>query len=106
VQPASVSDGTSSGGKEDTPSLTEQWIDFCWQPTPAREISLFSKAASPMLTNVKSAKLREGLQQDSVLLPKPSVFDKSDFLKPLPESAVKEYQALWKEIRASKVAPS
>lgn len=106
VQPASVSDGTSTGGTGDIPSLTKQWIDFCWQPTPAREISLFTTAASPMVTNVKSGELPKDLQQHSVLLPDPSVLDKSEFLKPLPQSAVEQYQALWKEIRASKVAPS
>jgi len=30
-------------------SLGEQWIDFCWQPQIAEQISLLSKATSPFL---------------------------------------------------------
>jgi putative spermidine/putrescine transport system substrate-binding protein len=77
----------------------QQWIDFCWQPKPAREISLFSNAASPIITSINPADLPKDLREHPLLLPDSSVLDKSEFLKPLPESAVKQYQSLWKEIR-------
>jgi len=73
---------------------TEQrWIDFCWKPEQAREISLLSTAASPILTALKPREI------ERLLLPVGDVFDKSEFLKPLPLSAVQQYQELWRTIR-------
>lgn len=83
--------------------LINQWIDFCWQTKPAREISLFSNATSPMITNVKLADLPEDIRDNPLLLPATSVLDKSEFLKPLSQAVMKNYQALWQEIRLSKV---
>ncbi len=102
VQPVSV----AAGSKGKFASITEQWIDFCWQPKPVREISLFSNAVSPILMGLGFADIPTALQKNPLLLPPTSVLDKSEFLEPLPESAVKQYQALWKEIRMSKVQPS
>jgi putative spermidine/putrescine transport system substrate-binding protein len=101
VQPAQVATQSNSTETADLESLKKQWIDFCWQPKPAREISLFSHATSPIITDLNPADLPKDLRQNSLLLPDKSILDKSEFLKPLPKLAVEEYQALWKEIRTS-----
>jgi putative spermidine/putrescine transport system substrate-binding protein len=85
VKPTSVN-------KDEKLSLVNDWIDFCWKKETARDITLFSKGASPILTGIKN----------SLLLPDAAVFDKSEFLKPLPKSALQQYQSLWKEIRLLK----
>ena len=90
-----------------SPSLTQQWIDFCWQLEPAQEISALTHAASPIIVSLTPEKLPKNLQDNSVLLPDKSVLDNSEFLEPLPQKVLEEYEALWKEIRrnpkASKV---
>lgn len=92
VQPA-------SSQTQEQQSLMQQWIEFCWQPKPAREISLFTNAVSPILINVKSPDLPPDLRQNRLLLPSSPVLEKSEFIKPIPASAVEQYLALWKEIR-------
>lgn len=107
VQPASGAAGeTNSVETGDRQSLTKQWIDFCWQPKPAKEISLFSNATSPIILSIKPANLPKDLRENRLLLPETSVLDKSEFLKPLPKAAVEQYKALWKEIRESKISRS
>jgi putative spermidine/putrescine transport system substrate-binding protein len=99
VQPASLAAGGNSVETGDRRLLRQQWIDFCWQPKQAREISLFTNAASPIITDVNRADLPEDLRKNPLLLPDSAVLDNSEFLKPLPKEAVKEYEDLWKEIR-------
>lgn len=103
VQPAMNRNQSNSEEISDGQALIKQWIDFCWQPKPAREISLFSNATSPMLTNVNQADLPEDLRKNRLLLPPPPVLDKSEFLKPLPKAAIDQYKNLWKEIRDPKI---
>ena len=105
VQPTSSTTQPNSVDPDIT-SLTKQWIDFCWQPKQAREISLFTEAVSPILFGMKAVDLPEDLRNKPVLLPNKPVLDKSEFLRPLPKSVDEQYQALWKEIRQSKVAPT
>lgn len=84
-------------------SLTQQWIDFCWQSQPAQEISVLTNAASPIVVSIAPENLPKNLQANHVLLPDSSVLDKSEFLEPLPGPVIDEYQALWKEIRTSQI---
>lgn len=91
VKPASV--------KGEKKTLIKEWIDFCWQRKPASDITLLSKAASPILIKEKRADLPQDLRDDHLLLPNASVLKKSEFLKPLDQSALQQYQSLWKEIR-------
>ena len=105
VQPASsAASGSNSVETGNQQSLAQQWIDFCWQPKPAQEISLFSNATSPIIPNIKSADLPKDLRENRLLLPDASVLNKSEFLKPLPKPAIEQYQTLWKEIRLSKIS--
>ena len=102
VQPASAVVDSNTTGTQEQQSLIQQWIDFCWQPKPANEISLFSNAASPIVTTLNPANIPQDVRENRVLLPDKSVLDKSEFLKPLPKAVEEEYQALWKEIRTVK----
>lgn len=102
VQPVTNRRQPSSENISDVQALSNQWIDFCWELKQAQEISLFSNGTSPIIIDVKPANLPTDIQKNSLLLPPAPVVDKSEFLKPLPQEAMKEYQALWKEIRLSK----
>ncbi|MEP0886333.1 polyamine ABC transporter substrate-binding protein, partial [Trichocoleus sp. ST-U3] len=90
---------SNTTGTQEQQSLIQQWIDFCWQPKPANEISLFSNAASPIVTTLNPANIPQDVRENPVLLPDNSVLDKSEFLQPLRKAVDEEYQALWKEIR-------
>ena len=102
VQPA-VDAGNNLGERGERQALMKQWINFCWQDKQAREISLFSNATSPIVVGVNRADLPEDLRNNRLLLPEDSILDESEFLKPLPQSVLAEYLALWKEMRLSKV---
>lgn len=76
-------------------ALLEEWIDFCWQLKPASEISLYSRAASPIFAEKNSAELPESLRTNPVLLPNVQVLKNSEFLYPLPQSTLLAYRSLW-----------
>jgi len=80
-------------------SLQNQWIDFCWQQKQALEISLFTRAASPIIAGMNRSELPKSLQTNSVLLPDTQVLEKSEFLYPLSQSTALKYLSLWQEIR-------
>lgn len=80
-------------------SLGEQWIDFCWQPQIAAQISVQSKATSPIPLKLKSSDIQKPLQ--SLLLSEPEIFQRSEFLLPLTEATMQQYQSLWQKIRNS-----
>lgn len=101
VQPASRADKSNSAQTDELQSLVKEWIEFCWQPKSAIEISLFGKGNSPAIANIKPGDLPKNLRENSLLLQDSPVFANSEFLKPLPQSAVEQYEALWNEIRLS-----
>ncbi len=80
-------------------SLGEQWINFCWQPQIAEQISVQSKATSPIPLKLKSSDIQKPLQ--SLLLSEPEIFQRSEFLLPLTEATMQQYQSLWQKIRTS-----
>lgn len=77
--------------------LVEQWIDFCWQPQIAKQISLLSKANSPIPVELKPTDINQRLR--NLLLSDPQIFDRSEFLLPLSEATAQQYQSLWQKIR-------
>ncbi|MFP4576499.1 MAG: extracellular solute-binding protein [Coleofasciculus sp.] len=99
VQPAVQKTAAESPEPETSQSLTQQWIDFCWRQQSAIDISLLSHAASPILVTLNPATLPNPLQTNDLLLPEPSILEASEFLYPLPPTAIKQYQELWQEIR-------
>lgn len=80
-------------------SLGEQWINFCWQPQIAEQISIQSKATSPIPLKLNSSDIQKPLQ--SLLLSEPEIFQRSEFLLPLTEATMQQYQSLWQKIRTS-----
>lgn len=78
-------------------SLSDQWIDFCWQPSTAKQISVLTKSNSPISANIVTSDIQEALR--SILQSDSKVFDKSEFLLPLPPSAIKQYESLFAKIK-------
>lgn len=81
-------------------AVGDRWIDFCWQPKAANQISLFTNAISPILTAEGSTDLPKNLQSNAFIRDSLAVLPQSDFLQPLAEEIEKEYLSLWKQIRA------
>lgn len=79
--------------------LADRWINFCWQPDIAQQLSLMTRSTSPILSNTNRSNLDEKLRDDLLLLPPKDVMEKSEFLLPLSEGAIAQYRQLWKEIR-------
>ncbi len=71
-----------------------QWIDFWWQPEIADQLSRLSDGGSPLLTGSSLDQLAQDL-----LLPSQEVFNRSEFLMPLPNAAIEQYRSLWLKIR-------
>lgn len=80
-------------------TLLSQWINFCWTPEIAPQLSLLSDAASPILTALDAATFPKEVQKNPLLVPSQVLLDRSEFLEPLPKSTVESYQTLWGKIR-------
>ncbi|WP_375511075.1 extracellular solute-binding protein [uncultured Nostoc sp.] len=78
-------------------TFSDQWIDFCWKPSTAKQISMLTKSNSPISTNIAASDIQEALR--SILQSDREVFDKSEFLLPLPPSAIKQYESLFAKIK-------
>jgi len=77
--------------------LDHQWIDFCWQPQIAQQISLLSKATSPIPVTLNSDDIQK--ESRSILSIEPQIFQRSEFLQPLPATTLPQYQSLWQAMR-------
>ena len=91
VQPASSNEETESKTLID-------WIDFCWQEKSAEAISLLTGSPSP-LANFSQPDLPTAIQDNPLMVVASEVLEKSDFLEPLPETTIKQYQDFWEEVR-------
>lgn len=78
-------------------ALNQKWIDFCWQPQVAQQISLLSKASSPIPVELNPANIQAELQH--LLIPNEQILQRSEFLLPLSQETRQQYQSLWQEIR-------
>lgn len=78
-------------------SLGEQWIDFCLTPEIAQQISLQTKATSPITVTLNPANIQKPLRD--LLLSDPAIFQRSEFLLPLSKTTMQQYQSLWEKIR-------
>ena len=79
----------------------EKWIDFCWEPKSAKQISLFTDGLSPILLAMKPEELPEDLQ-DNVFLDSEIInWDRSEFLLPQTPQIKQQYQDLWIKMRQS-----
>lgn len=82
---------------QDKQTLLYEWIDFCLNPGIAKEISLLTKINSPISTNITASDFQESLR--SLLLMSSEVLQKSEFLLPLPQSGVTQYEFLFNKIK-------
>jgi putative spermidine/putrescine transport system substrate-binding protein len=78
--------------------LTQQWIDFWWQPEIASQLSQFSSGVSPIVTPLQPPSPAKQL-----LLADAAILDRSEFLAPLSKQAIADFRSLWIEIHRSVV---
>lgn len=86
---------------EDSTTVIEEWINYCWQPQAAKQISLFTNGISPILAALKPDELPPDLQDNLFLNSEVLNSPKSEFLLPLPADTERQYQDLWLKIRQS-----
>lgn len=79
------------------PAPIQQWLEFCWQPQIAEQLSLLSLAASPVLVTQNRTQLPTAIQQNPLLLPSNEVIERSEFLLPVANSD--QYRRLWETVR-------
>ncbi|MGB3535876.1 MAG: substrate-binding domain-containing protein [Microcoleaceae cyanobacterium] len=84
-----------------TADIAHQWMDFCYQPEIAQQLSLLTEATSPIVTGLTPQQRLPEWDNQPVLLPNPSILENSEFLLPLPEETLKQYRRLWREVRFS-----
>ncbi|MEH2445005.1 MAG: extracellular solute-binding protein [Nostoc sp.] len=107
VRPAGIDKGT----------LSAQWIDFCWQPSTAKQISVLTKSNSPISPDA-AFDIEEPLQ--TLLMKQRDAFDKStfpypfgpkekkelkeqsEFLYPLPKPVEEQYKSWFADMKQGK----
>jgi len=87
----------SSNNKSDA---AYQWIDYCWQPETAQQISQFTDGVSPIMETLKSD-ISQKLQNNAFVNSEILNSDKSEFLLPLKPETEQQYRDLWIETRQS-----
>jgi putative spermidine/putrescine transport system substrate-binding protein len=80
-------------------ALLLKWINFCWQPKIATQLSLLSSAASPLFKGGKNIEIPPSLQQKPLLLPPADVLQRSEFLLPLTATTSEQYRRQWIAMR-------
>lgn len=86
-----------------TATLADNWIDFCWLPQVATQLSLLTGTTSPIILGMNPQELPQSLRENPLLFPDQAILKKSDFLEPLSPNSVKQYQQLWEKIRRGKL---
>jgi putative spermidine/putrescine transport system substrate-binding protein len=76
---------------EDKKNLLYQWINFCWSPNVAQQISLLTKTNSPISINIQPSDIPEQLHD--LFFTKSEIIDKSEFLLPLSTDVQKQYES-------------
>lgn len=94
----------SAGAKLSAPALA--WLNFWWQPEIAAQLSLLTWGISPALLDKSPDQLPEDLRGNALLFPEGKVLQSSEFLKPLPEKSLQQYQQFWAEMRSRPASTS
>ena len=94
-------EASPSENSESRLTIIKKWIDYCWQPQAAKQISLFTDGISPVLSVLEPDEIPQDLQDNiflnSAVLNSPS----SEFLLPLPPATERQYRDLWLKMRQS-----
>jgi putative spermidine/putrescine transport system substrate-binding protein len=83
----------------DQSALLLKWINFCWQPKIATQLSLLSSAASPLFKGGQNIAIPPALQQKPLLLPPADVLQRSEFFLPLTAATSEQYRRQWIAMR-------
>lgn len=75
--------------------LIQKWVEFWWRPDVAEAITQFTDTLSPALKDFSTSD-----RAKQKLLPNQPWFEQSEFLHPLPATALYQYKTLWEKIRA------
>jgi putative spermidine/putrescine transport system substrate-binding protein len=78
-------------------TFLSQWIDFCWQPDIAKQISVLTRSNSPISPHIDLSNLQEPFR--SLLQSNLQAFENSEFLGSLPPSAIQQYESLFAKIK-------
>jgi putative spermidine/putrescine transport system substrate-binding protein len=90
----------ASSGQAD---LINQWINFYWQPEVALQFPRLGDANSPI--NINNARepdpqaITAPIAHQHILYPAPEILANSEFLEPLSQDSLQEYQTLWEQMR-------
>lgn len=79
--------------------LLETWLDFCWQPEAANQISLFSDGVSPRLETLAPNDIVPKVRDNPLRFIPAQLLDRCEFLYPLSPQVQQQFLTLWKEIR-------
>ncbi|BBD62396.1 extracellular solute-binding protein [Nostoc sp. HK-01] len=79
--------------------ISSKWIDFCWQPEIAKQITAKTKTNSPIFPDIAATDIQEPIR--SLLQTNHQIFSKSEFLLALPTSTAKQYESLFTKIKTS-----
>jgi putative spermidine/putrescine transport system substrate-binding protein len=85
----------------DYDGLIQQWLDFCWAEPSAKKISLFTAGISPVLAEIKVQNLPNNLNNNPWLDRDQVLFNRSDFILPLPPEINAQYLDLWQRVRTT-----
>jgi putative spermidine/putrescine transport system substrate-binding protein len=78
-------------------NLSSEWINFCWQPNIAKEITILTKTNTPITTNIAASDISQPLQ--NLLLTNQELLEKSEFILPLSAAATQQYESLFKKMK-------
>jgi putative spermidine/putrescine transport system substrate-binding protein len=93
---------TNNKSLEQVTSLSNDWLDFCWQSKSVKQILLFTNGISPIFNKSKEQVKPNSAQdtaKNSFVESSIATFDKSEFLYPLSPETETEYLNLWQKIR-------
>ncbi len=96
-----ISQASLVNNSQKTSTVIEEWINYCWQPQAAKQISLFTNGISPALASLKPEEIPQDLQDNLYFNSAVLNSDKSEFLLPLESATEQQYQDLWLKIRQS-----
>lgn len=99
VQPKTPDNVTADYDPKIDATFIKEWIDFCWQPKAAKQISLFTNGISPTLSSWKETEIPQNLRDNPLLQEYEQLSQKSEFLLPLSAKTTKQYQDLWLKLR-------
>ncbi|MEL6900258.1 MAG: extracellular solute-binding protein [Cyanobacteria bacterium J06606_4] len=80
----------------DLSATAKQWIDFCWQPGPAAQISVSGRGISPVFLSDQVA-LPEVLSGSLLAT---AALENSEPLLPLPSNLQAAYFSVWQQLRS------